>query len=113
MQIAEQQSVKTACWSCGSALAAGKPFCDACGKVQPTAANVNYFDVFDLPKKLAIDTYAACDLEGFLFINFLTGFIHRPDEYGNGPVGFPDKAKPEDFDVVSSSIVDLAQQMGA
>jgi molecular chaperone HscB len=58
MQIAEQQSVKTACWSCGSALAAGKPFCDACGKVQPTAANVNYFDVFDLPKKLAIDTSA-------------------------------------------------------
>src|SRR4029077_3492519 len=42
-----------------------------------------------------------------------TGFIHRPDEYGNGPVGVPDKAKPGDFDVVSSSIVDLAQQMGA
>jgi molecular chaperone HscB len=58
MQIAEQQSVKTACWSCGSALAVGKPFCDTCGKVQPTAANVNYFDVFDLPKKLAIDTSA-------------------------------------------------------
>jgi molecular chaperone HscB len=58
MQIAEQQSVKTACWSCGSALAACKPFCDACGKVQPTAANVNYFDVFDLPKKLALDTSA-------------------------------------------------------
>jgi 2-haloacid dehalogenase len=42
-----------------------------------------------------------------------TGFIYRPNEYGNGPVGMPDKAKPEDFDVVSSSIVDLAQQMGA
>ena len=58
MQTLEQQFVKAACWSCGSALAAGKPFCDTCGKVQPTAANVNYFDVFDLPKKLAIDTSA-------------------------------------------------------
>jgi molecular chaperone HscB len=58
MQIAEQQSVKTACWSCGSVLNAGKPFCDACGKVQAPTANVSYFEVFDLPKKLAIDTPA-------------------------------------------------------
>jgi 2-haloacid dehalogenase len=42
-----------------------------------------------------------------------TGFIYRPNEYGNGPVGVPDKAKPGDFDVVSASITDLAQQMGA
>jgi molecular chaperone HscB len=56
MQIAEQQSVKTACWSCGSALAAGKPFCDACGKVQAPASGVTYFDVFGLPRKLALDT---------------------------------------------------------
>jgi molecular chaperone HscB len=58
MQIAEQQSVKTACWSCGSALAAGAPFCDACGKVQPPVAGVTYFDVFVLPRKLALDTSA-------------------------------------------------------
>jgi molecular chaperone HscB len=58
MQIAEQQSVKTACWSCGSVLNAGKPFCDACGKVQAPTANVSYFEVLDLPKKLAIDTPA-------------------------------------------------------
>jgi 2-haloacid dehalogenase len=42
-----------------------------------------------------------------------TGFIYRPNEYGGGPAGVPDKAKPGDFDVVSLSIVDLAQQMGA
>jgi 2-haloacid dehalogenase len=42
-----------------------------------------------------------------------TGFIYRPNEYGSGPVGVPDKAKPSDFDVVSISIDDLAQQMGA
>jgi molecular chaperone HscB len=58
MQTAEQQSVKTACWSCGSPLAAGKPFCDTCGKVQAPSPNVNYFDVFGLPNKLAIDTSA-------------------------------------------------------
>jgi len=58
MQIVEQQSVKTACWSCGSALAAGAPVCDVCGKVQAPAAGVTYFDVFGLPRKLAIDTSA-------------------------------------------------------
>ena len=42
-----------------------------------------------------------------------TGFIYRPNEFGNGPVGVPDKAKPGDFDVVSTSMIDLARQMGA
>jgi 2-haloacid dehalogenase len=42
-----------------------------------------------------------------------TGFIYRPKEFGNGPVGVPDKAKPGDFDVVSTSMIDLARQMGA
>jgi molecular chaperone HscB len=58
MQTIEQQSVKTACWSCGSALSAGAPFCGACGKVQAPAAGVTYFDVFELPRKLALDTGA-------------------------------------------------------
>jgi 2-haloacid dehalogenase len=42
-----------------------------------------------------------------------TAFIYRPDEFGNGSAGVPDKAKPGDFDVVSVSAVDLARQMGA
>lgn len=42
-----------------------------------------------------------------------TAFIYRPNEYGDGSVGVPDKAKAGDFDVVCESIVDLAQQMGA
>jgi molecular chaperone HscB len=58
MQTVEQQSVKTACWSCGSALSGGAPFCDACGKVQAPAAGVTYFDVFGLLRKLALDTSA-------------------------------------------------------
>src|ERR1700677_2484782 len=40
-----------------------------------------------------------------------TVFIDRPNEYGGGPVGVPDKAKPGDFAIVSESIIDLAQQM--
>lgn len=34
--------------------------------------------------KVAVDAYAVCDLEGYLFINFLTGFIHRPEVYLDG-----------------------------
>ncbi len=41
-----------------------------------------------------------------------TGFIYRPNEFGDGQAGVPDKAKPDDFDVVSVSIIDLARQMG-
>lgn len=58
MQTVEQQSVKTACWSCGSALAAVAQFCDACGKVQAPAEGVTYFEVFGLRRKLALDTSA-------------------------------------------------------
>jgi hypothetical protein len=41
--------------------------------------------------------------------------LHRgvtPNEYGGVPAGAPDKAEPSDFDMVSKSIIDLAQQMG-
>jgi 2-haloacid dehalogenase len=53
------------------------------------------------------------DLKAARSYGLRTGFIYRPDEYGNGSVGVPDKAKPGDFDVVSMSIIDLAQQMAA
>jgi molecular chaperone HscB len=55
MQTVESQSVRTACWSCGSSIVGAKPFCDACGKVQPPAPDVDYFAVFDLPRKLNVD----------------------------------------------------------
>ena len=42
-----------------------------------------------------------------------TGFLYRPNEYGDSPAAVPDKAKPGDFDVISVSIVDLAGQLGA
>lgn len=53
------------------------------------------------------------DLKAARSLGLRTGFIYRPSEYGGGPVGVPDKAKVGDFDVVSQSIVELAQQLGA
>lgn len=32
----------------------------------------------------AIESYVSSDLEGYIFINFLTGFIHRPEVYLDG-----------------------------
>lgn len=52
------------------------------------------------------------DLQAARSYGLRTGFIYRPNEYGGGPAGVPDKAKPGDFDVVSVSIIDLAQQLG-
>jgi len=51
------------------------------------------------------DLNAACDC------GLRTGFIYRPNEYGPG--GRADKAKPGDFDVVSTDAIDLASKMGA
>jgi 2-haloacid dehalogenase len=53
------------------------------------------------------------DLQAARSYGLRTGFIYRPNEYGGGPVGVPDKAKSGDFDVVSVSIVDLAHQLCA
>jgi molecular chaperone HscB len=58
MQTAEPQSVSAACWSCGSSLPDGKPFCDACGKMQAPSEEADYFAVFGLPRKLHIDLSA-------------------------------------------------------
>jgi 2-haloacid dehalogenase len=52
------------------------------------------------------------DLQSARSYGLRTGFIYRPNEYGGGPVGVPGKAKPGDFDVVSVSIIDLAEQLG-
>jgi 2-haloacid dehalogenase len=53
------------------------------------------------------------DLQAARSNGLRTGFIYRPNEFGGGPVGVPSQAKPGDFDVVSVSMIDLAQQMGA
>ena len=65
------------------------------------------------PQQVMMCAAHASDLQAARSYGLRTGFIYRPNEYGGGPVGVPDKAKPGDFDVVSVSIIDLAQQMGA
>jgi len=42
------------------------------------------YQVDRLMHRQAIECFTACDLNGFLFINFLTGFIHRPEVYLDG-----------------------------
>jgi len=53
------------------------------------------------------------DLQAARSCGLRTGFIYRPNEFGNGSAGVPDKAQPSDYDVVSTSASDLAQQLGA
>jgi 2-haloacid dehalogenase len=53
------------------------------------------------------------DLKAACACGLRTGFIYRPDEYGNGSVRVPDKAQPGDFDLVAASAIDLARQLGA
>jgi len=65
------------------------------------------------PEEVMMCAAHARDLQAARSNGLRTGFIYRPNEFGNGPVGVPDKAKPGDFDVVAVSIIDLARQMGA
>jgi 2-haloacid dehalogenase len=71
-------------------------------------------DFLDLkPEEIMMCAAHAPDLQAARSSGLRTGFIYRPNEYGGGPVGVPDKANPGDFDLVCSSILDLAQQLGA
>jgi 2-haloacid dehalogenase len=65
------------------------------------------------PEEVMMCAAHASDLQAARSYGLLTGFINRPNEYGGGSVGVPDKAREGDFDVVSASIIDLAEQMGA
>ena len=51
------------------------------------------------------------DLTAARGLGLRTAFIHRPNEYG--PTRKADDAKPGDFDVVSTSIADLASKLSA
>jgi molecular chaperone HscB len=46
------------CWSCSAPLRPAELFCAACGRIQPLAAEANYFEVFALPRKLRLDAVA-------------------------------------------------------
>src|SRR5713101_8035401 len=63
------------------------------------------------PEEVMMSAAHSDDLKAARSFGLRTGFIHRPNEHGLG--GKADHAKPGDFDVVSSDILDLATKMGA
>jgi len=65
------------------------------------------------PEEVMMCAAHTSDLQAARGYGLRTGFIYRPHEYGHGPESVPDKAKADDFDVVSLSILDSAEQMGA
>lgn len=62
----------------GGAVVSGKAVMQA-----SHALRIEY-QVDRLMHRQAIQSFIGCDLEGFVFINFLTGFIHRPEVYLEG-----------------------------
>lgn len=54
-----ERAVRLQCWECraalGDAVAADAHFCQQCGKVQPLAAQMDYFGFFGLPRQLGLD----------------------------------------------------------
>jgi 2-haloacid dehalogenase len=65
------------------------------------------------PEEVMMCAAHVSDLQAARKNGLRTAYIDRPDEFGNGSAGVPDKVKPGDFDLVSASAVDLARQMGA
>jgi molecular chaperone HscB len=55
MQYETSKPAIPACSSCAAPLASAAPFCEACGRVQPNTAILNYFEFFGLPRRLNID----------------------------------------------------------
>lgn len=69
-------------------------------------------DLLELkPEEVMMCAAHSGDLKAARSSGLRTGFIHRPLEYG--PTRNADDAKPGDFDVVSSSILDLATKLEA
>jgi molecular chaperone HscB len=54
-EIEQIQSRANTCRSCGASLVPADLFCPGCGRIQPVASVVSYFDVFGLPRKLKLD----------------------------------------------------------
>jgi 2-haloacid dehalogenase len=63
------------------------------------------------PEEVMMCAAHSGDLMSARSFGLRTGFIHRPKEYG--PARQADDAKPGEFDVVSSDMLDLASQLGA
>src|SRR5262249_11571636 len=62
------------------------------------------------PEEVMMTAAHSGDLNAARSFGLRTGFIYRPNEHGAG--GRADKAKPGEFDVVSTDMNDLASQLG-
>lgn len=54
----------------------------------------------------------ATDLQNARQNGLRTAFVYRPNEFGDGAVSKSDRAQPGDFDIVATSMIDFATQMG-
>jgi 2-haloacid dehalogenase len=63
------------------------------------------------PKEVMMCAAHTIDLIAARDCGLRTGFIHRPAEFGS--MRKADEAKPGDFDVVSTNMLDLASKLGA
>jgi 2-haloacid dehalogenase len=72
-----------------------------------------YYSLDLKPEEVMMCAAHVIDLQAAGGNGLRTGFIYRPNEFGNGSAGAADTAKPGDFDVVSVNMIDLAGQMGA
>lgn len=63
------------------------------------------------PDEVMMTAAHSDDLNAARSYGLRTGFIYRPNEWGPG--GKADRAKPGEFDVVATDMLDLASQMGA
>jgi 2-haloacid dehalogenase len=62
------------------------------------------------PEQVMMAAAHVGDLKAARDCGLRTGFIYRPDEFG--PAGKADRAKAGDFDIVSTSTLDLAEKLG-
>jgi molecular chaperone HscB len=53
-KVPTQPGVPLVCWSC-SAIAEGTLFCPACRRIQPLPPGADYFQVFEMPRRLRLD----------------------------------------------------------
>jgi molecular chaperone HscB len=84
------------CWSCSSPLRSAELFCGVCGRIQPLSSEVNYFEVFALPRKLRLDT-AALEREFYR----LSRRLH-PDVYARA------SQQEQDWSLANSSLLNDA-----
>ncbi len=92
----QANSAPTQCWSCSNPLRLADLFCSACGRMQPLATEVNYFEVFALPRKLRLDT-AALEREFYR----LSRRLH-PDVYARA------SQQEQDWSLANSSLLNDA-----